>query len=63
MEYRACHRKLLEEAFIERNWNLGKLSTLSRDNLSNPVTTADNPYVPTNSPAIGDLFANFSFGK
>jgi phospholipase C len=47
--------------FIERNWNLGKLGTYSRDNLPNPVTTADNPYVPTNSPAIGDLFGDFSF--
>ena len=49
--------------FIERNWNLPKLGTLTRDNLPNPVTTAANPYAPTNSPAIGDLFGNFSFDK
>ncbi|HLH97285.1 MAG TPA: alkaline phosphatase family protein [Xanthobacteraceae bacterium] len=47
--------------FIERNWKLSKLSPRSRDNLPNPVTAADNPYVPLNSPAIGDLFGNFSF--
>ena len=28
---------------------------------SNPQTTNDNPYVPTNRPAIGDLWGNFSF--
>jgi phospholipase C len=47
--------------FIERNWKLPKLSPLTRDNLPNPVTAEDNPYVPTNSPAIGDLWGNFSF--
>jgi phospholipase C len=47
--------------FIERNWKLHKLSPLTRDNLPNPVTTENNPYVPTNSPAIGDLWGNFSF--
>jgi phospholipase C len=47
--------------FIERNWRLPKLSTRSRDNLQNPTTTAANPYVPTNRPAIGDLFGNFDF--
>jgi phospholipase C len=47
--------------FIERNWNLPKLSPHSRDNLPNPRTSDDNPYVPRNSPAIGDLFGNFSF--
>jgi phospholipase C len=48
--------------FIERNWKLPKLSDRSRDNLPNPKTSDDNPYVPLNSPAIGDLFGNFSFG-
>lgn len=48
--------------FIERNWFLPKLAELTRDNLPNPRTTDDNPYVPVNSPAIGDLFGNFSFG-
>jgi phospholipase C len=47
--------------FIEGNWNLPKLSTTTRDNLPNPKTSNDNLYVPRNSPAIGDLFANFSF--
>jgi phospholipase C len=48
--------------FIERNWKLPRLSNLTRDNLPNPKTSEDNPYVPTNSPAIGDLWGNFSFG-
>jgi phospholipase C len=47
--------------FIERNWDLPKLSTYSRDNLPNPKTSDDNPYVPTNRPALGDLFGNFQF--
>jgi phospholipase C len=48
--------------FIERNWDLPKLSKYSRDNLPNPKTSDDNPYVPTNRPALGDLFGNFRFG-
>jgi phospholipase C len=47
--------------FIERNWSLPKLSARTRDNLPNPQTTNDNRYVPTNRPAIGDLWGNFSF--
>ena len=47
--------------FIERNWSLPKLSGHSRDNLPNPQTSDDNPYVPQNRPAIGDLWGNFSF--
>lgn len=47
--------------FIERNWNLPKLGAQTRDNMPNPRTSDDNPYVPLNSPAIGDLFGNFSF--
>jgi phospholipase C len=47
--------------FIERNWDLPKLSTRSRDNLPNPKTSDDNPYVPQNRPALGDLWGNFSF--
>jgi phospholipase C len=47
--------------FIERNWYLPKLSARSRDNLPNPQTSDDNPYVPQNRPAIGDLWGNFSF--
>ena len=47
--------------FIERNWYLPTLSSRSRDNLPNPQTSDDNPYVPKNRPAIGDLWGNFSF--
>jgi phospholipase C len=48
--------------FIERNWGLGAITTRSRDNLPNPLTD-HNPYVPVNSPAIGDLFDLFDFDK
>jgi len=48
--------------FIERNWNLPTVSGRSRDNLPNPKAETDNPYVPTNTPAIGDLFDLFDFG-
>ena len=48
--------------FIERNWDLPKLSSYSRDNLPNPKTSDDNPYVPQNRPAIGDLFRSFALG-
>ena len=47
--------------FIERNWYLNPVSKRSRDNFPNPVSTDANPYVPTNSPAIGDLFDLFDF--
>ena len=47
--------------FIERNWNIPRISNRSRDNLPNPQTSDDNPYVPLNRPAIGDLWGNFSF--
>ncbi len=49
--------------FIERNWNLGTISKRSRDNLPNPKPTKGNAYVPSNSPAIGDLFDLFEFSK
>ena len=49
--------------FIEHNWGLPTISARSRDNLPNPVSTQSNPYVPTNSPAIGDLFDLFDFNK
>jgi phospholipase C len=48
--------------FIERNWDLKPLTGRSRDNFPNPRAERDNPYVPTNSPAIGDLFDLFNFG-
>jgi phospholipase C len=47
--------------FIERNWNLPTISNRSRDNMPNPKADWDNPYVPTNSPAISDLFELFDF--
>jgi phospholipase C len=47
--------------FIERNWDLPTISRRSRDNLANPVADDDNPYVPRNTPAIGDLFGLFDF--
>jgi phospholipase C len=46
--------------FIEANWGLGPITRRSRDNLPNPLT-ARNPYVPVNSPAIGDLMDLFDF--
>jgi phospholipase C len=47
--------------FIERNWGLKPLTQRSRDNFPNPVSLGFNPYVPLNSPAIGDLFDLFDF--
>lgn len=47
--------------FIERNFKLKPLTERSRDNLPNPKTAKNNPYVPTNSPAIDDLFDAFQF--
>jgi phospholipase C len=47
--------------FIEKNWGLSPITGRSRDNLPNPVQKTNNPYVPTNSPAIGDLTDDFTF--
>jgi phospholipase C len=47
--------------FIEYNWKLQPLTDRSRDNLPNPRQKGANPYVPTNSPAIGDLTDLFDF--
>jgi phospholipase C len=49
--------------FIERNWSLGTITSNSRDNFPNPTTANGNPYVPTNSPALDDLFDAFNFDK
>ena len=49
--------------FIERNWKLGTITDRSRDNLPDPVATADNPYVPVNGPAIDDLYGMFQFSE
>ncbi len=47
--------------FIEANWGLDPLTKRSRDNLPNPIQDGANPYVPTNSPAIGDMMDLFDF--
>jgi phospholipase C len=49
--------------FIDRNWSLAPITQRSRDNLPNPVQLSGNPYVPTNAPAIGDLFDSFQFDR
>jgi phospholipase C len=49
--------------FIERNWGLQPLTDRSRDNFPNPKSARENPYVPLNSPALGDLFDMFRFGE
>jgi phospholipase C len=48
--------------FIERNWGLRPITGRSRDNLPNPLV-GDNPYIPVNSPAIGDLWDLFDFNQ
>jgi phospholipase C len=47
--------------FIESNWAIAPVTARSRDNYPNPIATFDNPYVPTNSPAIDDLMSLFTF--
>ncbi|MFI4866814.1 MAG: alkaline phosphatase family protein [Steroidobacterales bacterium] len=47
--------------FIERNWHLKPITARSRDNFPNPKTRRDNPYAPTNSPALTDLWDAFHF--
>lgn len=49
--------------FVEANWGLKPISKRSRDNLPNPIARKNNPYVPLNGPAIGDLMDMFSFDK
>jgi phospholipase C len=56
----ADHVSILK--FIERNWGLTPVTRRSRDNFPNPLVAEGNPYVPLNSPAIGDLFDLFDFG-
>jgi len=57
----ADHVSILK--FIERNWQLAPITGRSRDNLPNPTTTAADPYVPTNMPALTDLFDMFDFNQ
>ena len=49
------------DKFIERNWNLPAITNRSRDNFPNPISLWGNPYVPLNTPALGDLFDLFNF--
>jgi phospholipase C len=53
------HASILK--FIEHNWRLAPLTKRSRDNLPNPVAAANEPYVPLNMPALGDLLELFDF--
>ena len=55
----ADHVSILK--FIEKNWDLDPLTARSRDNFPNPISDQANPYVPKNSPAIGDLMDMFDF--
>jgi phospholipase C len=57
----ADHVSILK--FIERNWRLKPLTHRSRDNFPNPIVDDSNPYVPVNSPALGDLFDMFHFDR
>jgi phospholipase C len=51
------------DKFVETNWGLfDTISRRSRDNLPNPVARRDDPYVPVNAPAIGNLMDMFDFG-
>jgi phospholipase C len=56
----ADHVSILK--FIERNWTLGPVSSRSRDNFPNPIADPLFRYVPTNSPALDDLWDLFTFG-
>jgi phospholipase C len=47
--------------FIEKNWGLKPLTHRSRDNFPNPIVDDEDPYVPLNNPALGDLFDMFRF--
>ncbi len=57
----ADHVSILK--FIERNWSLQPITGRSRDNLPNPQNAADDPYVPTNMPALTDLWDAFDFNQ
>jgi phospholipase C len=50
------------DKFVEANWGINEtISGRSRDNLPNPIQFHENPYVPVNAPAIGDLMDMFDF--
>jgi phospholipase C len=45
--------------FIEKNWGLKPITARSRDKSTEPPHRS--PYVPVNSPAIGDMMDMFDF--
>ncbi len=49
--------------FVDANWGLKPIASYTRDNLPNPKVSKDNPYVPTNMPALDDLMDYFKFPK
>lgn len=49
--------------FIERNWSLPTIGPNTRDRFPNPTVAPLDPYVPTNSPALDDLFDTFNFSN
>jgi phospholipase C len=51
------------DKFVEANWRVGTISSWSRDNLPDPQASRDDPYVPRNAPAIGDLMDMFHFDR
>lgn len=51
------------DKFVEANWKVGTISQWSRDNLPDPVASREDPYVPDNAPAIGDLMDMFRFHR
>jgi phospholipase C len=52
------------DKFVEANWGIHEaISGRSRDNLPNPIQFPNNPYVPVNAPAIGDLMDMFNFHR
>lgn len=55
------HASILK--FIEVNWRMSPLSPTSRDHLPNPISSVQNPYVPANRPAIGNLMSLFDFHR
>lgn len=57
----ADHASILK--FIEANWKLPPVTSRSRDNFPNPIASRNNPYVPLNTPALGDLMDLFDFGR
>jgi phospholipase C len=49
------------DKFVEANWGIETIADNTRDNLPNPIVRGADPYVPLNSPAIGDLMDMFTF--